>query len=303
MSDWQVLTEDRAHLGEGLHWDGGRGVLWWVDIQQRRVWRWSLEPGADPIACNMPQRVGWVLPTRGRDGDARDTMLLGLQAGVVRWDPDRAALDEGSWIRPWPEGTALRLNDAKADRWGRVWAGSLNPDDEQRPDGSFMHIDPERGTVQVLDPGYCVANGPALHPDGRLLLHTDSVQRTIFAFDIVDGEAGVVANKRVWMRLQGAEGYPDGMNFDADGCLWLAHWGGACVSRYAPDGRLLRRVPLPTDHITNVCFGGPGLDRLFVTSASAGLTPSQRAAQPLAGALFEIDAAGVRGLPGWPACI
>jgi sugar lactone lactonase YvrE len=83
--------------------------------------------------------------------------------------------------------------------------------------------------------------------------------------------------------------------------LWLAHWGGACISRYAPNGDLLRRVALPTSHITNVCFAGPGLDRLFVTSATAGLSDEQSAAQPLAGAVFEVDAQGVKGLPGLPA--
>ena len=105
----------------------------------------------------------------------------------------------------------------------------------------------------------------------------------------------------MWKELQGAEGYPDGMTFDAEGCLWLAHWGGACISRYSRDGALLRRVALPTSHITNVCFGGAALNRLFVTSARAGLSAEQLAAEPLAGAVFEVDPQGVTGLPGLPA--
>jgi sugar lactone lactonase YvrE len=105
----------------------------------------------------------------------------------------------------------------------------------------------------------------------------------------------------VWKELQGAEGYPDGMTFDAEGCRWLAHWGGACISRYSRDGALLRRVALPTSHITNVCFGGAALNRLFVTSARAGLSAEQLAAEPLAGAVFEVDPQDVTGLPGLPA--
>lgn len=91
------------------------------------------------------------------------------------------------------------------------------------------------------------------------------------------------------------------MTFDAEGCLWLAHWGAGCLSRYTAQGQLLRRVELPTRHSSNVCFGGDHLDRLFVTSARVGLTAAQLASQPLAGAVFEIDALGVVGLPGLPA--
>ena len=61
---------------------------------------------------------------------------------------------------------------------------------------------------------------------------------------------------------------------------------------------MLRRSATAHVAYSNVCFGGVGLDRLFVTSARVGLSADQRAAQPLAGALFEVDAAGVRGLAG-----
>jgi sugar lactone lactonase YvrE len=97
-----------------------------------------------------------------------------------------------------------------------------------------------------------------------------------------------------------AEGYPDGMCFDTEGCVWVAHWGAGCVSRFAPDATLLRRVSLPTSHITNVCFGGAGLDRLFVSSARAGLSEDQLCREPLAGALFEVLEPGAIGLPGRP---
>lgn len=305
MNEWSVAVEQRHRLGEGLHWEAGRARLWWVDIQAGTVHAWNLHLGEPPLTWRVPERVGWVLPLR-RHGEATDPqaefgpMLLGLQGGVVRWDPGTGKIDPASWIRPWPEGSPLRLNDAKADVSGRIWAGSLNHGDEQRPDGCLMHIDPATSTLKVLDAGYRVANGPAIHPDGQLLLHTDSVTRTIYAFDL-DADEGRIDNKRVWKQFHGDEGHPDGMNFDAEGGLWLAHWGGACISRYAPNGDLLRRVALPTSHITNVCFAGPGLDRLFVTSATAGLTARQQADQPLAGAVFEVDSLGIRGLPGLPA--
>ena len=68
------------------------------------------------------------------------------------------------------------------------------------------------------------------------------------------------------------------------------------MRRFAPDGSLLRTVRLPVDRVTSCTFGGPDLDRLFVTTASTGLDPEQRAEQPLAGAIFAIDP-GCRGMP------
>jgi sugar lactone lactonase YvrE len=241
----------------------------------------------------MPQRVGWVLPERGRD-----TVLLGLQEGFARARlEDEVALE---WVaRPFSDRASLRLNDAKADSTGAVWAGSLNNDDESRPDGCLYRLGPD-GSLAVVDTGYTVANGPAISPNESLMLHTDSGRRTIYAFDL-DVARGALSNKRVWKQFQPEEGYPDGMTFDAEGCVWVAHWGAGCVSRFDPAGELLSRIRFDASHITNVCFGGDRFHRLFVSSARAGLS-DQRLKQESehAGALFEAHFHGVVGLPGHP---
>ncbi len=91
-------------------------------------------------------------------------------------------------------------------------------------------------------------------------------------------------------------GNPDGMTIDAQDHLWVAHWGGSRVSRFRPDGSFDRAIKLPASQITSCVFAGDKLDRLFVTSAAIGLSQEQRAAEPLAGSLFEVDP-GCTGLP------
>jgi xylono-1,5-lactonase len=286
---YKVALDVQAELGEGLHWDAARGVLWMVDIHGRRLLQWDLE---SPTwrEWRTPQRIGWAIPRAGSD-----ELLLGLQEGMALAVPNE--LPSLQWVaRPFEGRPELRLNDAKADALGAVWAGSMNNDDEGCSDGCLFRLSPD-GKLETVHSGYRVANGPAIHPDGHLLLHTDSARRTIYAFDF-DAAAGQVSNRRVWKRLADDEGYPDGMCFDAEGCLWVAHWGAGCVSRFSADGTVHRCLRLPATHVTNVCFAGPRLDRLFVSSAFCGLNGTQRAEEPRAGALFEILEPGVAGLPG-----
>jgi sugar lactone lactonase YvrE len=108
---------------------------------------------------------------------------------------------------------------------------------------------------------------------------------------------GAIGASREWLRLGGADGHPDGMTTDAAGRLWIAHWGGACVTCHDPvTATELARIPLPTAHITNVAFGGPQMTTLFISSARFELSAAQLEAQPLAGALFAVDTDAI-GLP------
>jgi sugar lactone lactonase YvrE len=72
--------------------------------------------------------------------------------------------------------------------------------------------------------------------------------------------------------------------------------GGWGLRRYSPDGELVAEVRLPVAKITSCCFGGPELRDLYVTTRREGLSASELAAQPLAGALLRLDV-GLAGLP------
>jgi xylono-1,5-lactonase len=295
--DTTAMTETRmalaleAQLGEGLHWDANTQHLWGVDIHGMHLWCWDLTSTA-PQTWQLAQRVCWVLPTV-----QADKLLLGLQGGFTL--ADSADPTRFEWLhQPFLDNPALRLNDAKADATGAVWAGSLNNEDESQAQGCLYRLGPA-GDLAVVDTGYTVANGPAINADSTLMLHTDSSRRTIYAFDL-DAPAGKLANKRVWKVFAEVEGYPDGMCFDAEGCVWVAHWGAGCISRFAPSGQLLRRIAIPATNVTNVCFAGPRLDRLFVTTARMGLSDAALQLQPNAGGLFEVLAPGEKGLAGLP---
>lgn len=131
--------------------------------------------------------------------------------------------------------------------------------------------------------GLVLPNGLGWSPDGRTFHLADSVAGIVYRAGV--DTAGRLGERVPWLRLAPAEGMPDGLGVDAEGCVWLALWGGGEVRRYAPDCRVVGRVALPVSQVAS-CALGPG-PTLYVTTAAAGTDP---AAEPLAGSVFAVAA-------------
>jgi len=276
---WRVLSDTRAELGEGPLWSSRRGSLFWVDVLQAHLYEWS--PGQEETRrYQLGDLVGWIIECR-----SDDRFIVGLRTGFaeLRLNP----LQVTPLVSPDPAAKRTRMNDARADARGRIFAGTMAVAADQ-PIGNFYRLDPD-GTLTLLDSGYTVPNGPAFSREGRILYHTDSAKGLIYRFPVRDD--GALGQRSVFLEFPADWGKPDGMTVDADDHLWVAHWGGSCVSRFAPTGARVETLALPTPQITSCTFGGADLERLFVTSAAVG-----RPEDPLAGALFEVEVA-VRGVP------
>jgi D-xylonolactonase len=285
-ADIQPVWTPTLQLGEGALWHAESGRFFFVDIMGRAVHAWS--PSTDQrYSWPMPERVGWIIPCADGSG-----FVAGFQSGFVRLTLEPALQIErlGS---PHADQPLVRMNDAKADAGGRIWAGSMHLETPDQPYGQLACLHPD-GRIEVVERGIHIANGPAISLDGSVMLHTDSFLNTIYRYQL-DAQ-GVLSGKTVWKTFTDADGTPDGMTFDSEGHVWVAFWGGACVRCFHIDGRLLQKIDLPTSQITNVAFGGPGMDLLLVTSARVDLTPEQLAQQPLAGSAFVLRT-GVRGVP------
>lgn len=280
----RLLLDAKADLGEGPLWSARDQAIYWTDIKVKRLNRCRLADGATR-SWDMPDTIGWAVERRDKSG-----FVAGLAHAIVEVTLDPFTLTRRSAIEADLPGN--RLNDAKVDPQGRIWFGSMH-DGEKKNSGAFYRLDPDFSVHQV-DSGYICANGPTFSPDGGIVYHTDSNAREIYRFDVrPDGSLG---GKRVFARFPEAEGYPDGMTTDREGCLWVAHWGGGRITRFRPDGTRDRVVTFPVSQVTSCTFGGDRLDRMFVTSARIGLTNDQLAKEPLAGGVFEIDP-GTVGLP------
>lgn len=290
MTDHNVRTllPVQATLGEGPVWVGRERALWFVDIKGRHIHRVDPATG-ETRRWDAPDQVGWVLP--GADGG----MIAGLRTGLHRFDPADGRF--AMLARPESDPAGNRLNDAATDRAGRIWFGTMD-DAETAASGRLYRYAGGAITDSGLAP-VCITNGPAIGADG-ILYHTDTVGRTIWRAQIRDD--GTLGPAERFVAIEDGAGHPDGSVVDAEGCVWVALWGGWGVRRYDPSGRLMGKVTLPASNITKIAFGGDGLRTAFATSARKGLDAAALADQPEAGNVFAFDP-GVAGLAVTPVAI
>jgi len=275
-SEVRIIARDRRdELGEGALWSVREQALYWVDILGQRINRLAADGTVESWAFD--DYVGWVVE-REQGG-----LIAGIGRDFVRLSLSPLAIE--LIASPEPNLAGNRVNDAKADRFGRIWTGTM-PVACDAPLGSFYRLDPD-GSATRVDGPYTIPNGPAIDAEGRFLFHSDTALDTIYRFDIHDD--GSLGPRRPFIAFEPDWGHPDGMTIDAEGHLWVACWGGGRVIRFTPEGKVERMIAMPASQITSCTFAGPAFDRMFVTSAATEVD------EPDAGSLFEIDP-GVRGL-------
>lgn len=284
-----------ADLAECPLWDPIGKCLIWVDIFRGTLHRILQD---DLVELEMMDANPTRVPT------ARfDSASLGQPIGAVTLREGSgyvcATRDGIGFIDPWgtdddATGFSLeiaiecdrpenRMNDARCDPAGALWAGTMATD--LSPEGGTLYrISPQREVTSVIR-NVSISNGLDWSPDGRTFYYADSPTRRIDVFDC-DLDRGHISNRRTLCATPDTAATPDGLAVDARGDIWVALWDGGEVHRYSPDGVLTGVISLPVSRPTSVAFGGPLLDRLYITSARHGLSAEQLRDEPLAGAVF-----------------
>lgn len=269
-------------LGEGPVWDGQNGALYWIDGLGNR-WH-CLNADGSLDSFDTPCAIGALVLSK--DGGA----VMSLQDGIYRLDIHSGKLE--LLVNPEADVTGNRFNDAKADPKGRLVVGSMSTlanDGGDAPRVGQLYTINAKGEYTPILGGIGISNGLDWSADGKTLYYVDSLTGGIQRFDY-DIETGSVANGCFCARIPEEEGIPDGMCIDAEGMLWVAQWGGWCVSRWNPaTGECLSKVEVPVKHVTCCAFGGEKLDKLFITTSTSGVEGSEWSNQPLAGSVFVAD--------------
>jgi sugar lactone lactonase YvrE len=278
------LLSVNAQLGEGPLWSSSKQLLYWLDIIAPAIHRFDPESGINQTT-RMRQSVCALVETA--DGGT----VGAVDDGLAFIDPISGKFDVIA--NPLPD-RKRRFNDGSCDRRGRFWSGSMMR--EQPYDGvnSLYKLDTDL-TVTEMDTGLILSNGIGFSPDDTVMYLSDSIQKTVFAYDF-DLAEGSIKNKRGLITVADDDGFPDGLTVDSEGCIWLCHWDGWRVTRHSPDGKIIDFIDMPVPRPTSCIFGGSDLKTLFITSAIMDLDADELKKSPLSGDLFVVSLS-VPGLP------
>lgn len=279
----EPAVRHRAEHAEGPSWDARTGQLLWVDQFDGLVHLADYSPDTGTLAVartfEIGVPVGAVVPCRAGGW----LLACGHGFGYLRADGDVRMLAQ-------PEPETTRMNDGKCDPTGAFWAGSMAWA-KTHGAGTLYRLTRD-GTVETVRPGVTISNGLAWYDDH--VYYIDTPTQRIDRFHI--GSDGAMTDQTTVVVIDPADGHPDGMCVDTDGCLWVALWNGSSVRRYAPTGELLATVEVAAPQVSSCCFGGPDGSTLFVTTSQEDMSAEQRSRHPGSGLVFRVDV-DATGLP------
>lgn len=272
----EVVADYACDTAEGPVWDPAKEVLYWLDIYSGRIFQYDPTTDTHEQIYEHDGAVGGLtLQSNG------GLLLFGEQGAIWEYlDGDIAPV-----IDRVPVESHTRFNDVAADSTGGVLCGTkATPVRRAR----LYHLTPNRRLRILLD-DVGLSNGIGFSTEGRQVYYVDSWTYRVdtFTFDPAQSD---LSDQRVFVDLMEAPGMPDGLTVDADGYVWVAHYGGGVVSRYGPNGVLDQRIHLPVSQVTSLAFGGTDLSDLYITTGGG----QDDDPEPNAGALFQLSP-GVTG--------
>ncbi len=282
------LDAPRCGGGENPMWDVERQVLHYIDNSGMKVHTYDPASGQSST-LDMPAVITALVLRNG--GGA----VVTLRTGIHFLDLDTGALE---CIHPLSDPPPHVYNDGKVDRRGRFIIGASTANfTNPGPEGGLFRLDPDLGLTR-LDSGIHFSNSPCWAPDGKTFYFSDSWLDTTYAYDY-DLDTGSVGNRRPFVVTSDLGGLPDGATVDADGRYWVAVFRGGKIAAYNPDGSLDRAIDMPVPLVSSVAFGGPQLDKLYVTTIAHDVTQGEGSAHgggDDAGCLFVIEDLCAHGL-------
>jgi D-xylono/L-arabinono-1,4-lactonase len=245
-----AVANYHCEVGENPLWDERTNRIHWLDIDTGRLFR------ADH--ATLEHECFYRGPVVGGFTFQDDGALLLFEADriVLLHDGKRRVLKEGI------DADMARFNDVIADPEGRVYAGTIG---KSLQSGGLYRIDRDL-TVTCLWKETGCANGMGFSADHQRFYWTCSTTRRIFVSGY-DRASGEMRDRRVYYQAPEAEGTPDGLTLDVRNRIYTARWGGGAVLEMTEAAEIVGRIELPVSRVSSVCFGGPELDTLYVTTA------------------------------------
>lgn len=275
------MTKERV-LCDGLLFPEGpsldsEGNLYVAEIAAARITRISpdgrkqvlkqLEGGPNGTAFG-PDGYLYVMNNGGL------TFANGRPSGIISGNVggwiERVSLDGKSEIVYSDyRGTPLRApNDIAFDAEGGFYfTDSQHGTRQSRPFGQIYYCRPDKGSIDLVAEQVHLPNGIALSANGKSVIAVETIPRLVVSFDII--RPGVLSEKTVIATLP--EGcLPDGIAIDTDENVVCGGLGLGIVIAVNPIGQETLRIKMECTDPTNLAFGGPAHQTLYVTEGVLG---------------------------------
>lgn len=269
----KVLEGLSSILAEGPLYNKKEDSFYFVDIKAKSIHSYSLK-NKEIKTYSFKKEVGTFSFTN------KDRLIVALEDGIYYFDLNTKKLD---FITN-PEINLLnnRFNDGKCDKKGRFFVGSMDNFEKNITGSLYVY---ENKTIRKVETNLAISNGLGWNRASTKFYLTDSPKRVIYEYEY-DLENALLSNRKIFANISKEDGYPDGLCLDSEDNIYSAHWAGFKITKYSPDGRVLKTIPLPVPNVSSCCFGGEDLKTLFITTAKKGLSKSELEKYPQSGSIF-----------------
>ncbi len=232
------------------------GNIYFADIPESKIWKWTTQDQLELFRDDSQRANGLALD--------RDGALIACESSgdrrLVRIDVNNGELTV--LADQYAHKKFNSINDLWIDSRGGVYFTDPrygNRDGMEQDGEHVYYLNPDRKKVIRVIDDMVGPNGIMGARDGKYLFVADQKDGKTYKYRVLSD--GSLTDKKIFVSVGS-----DGVTMDKKGNLYLTH--DKVVEVFNQEGESIGSIEIP-ESPTNLCFGGPGRQTLYITARSS----------------------------------